>query len=66
MTPASSSVCSPGRCGLDKLRSSEVKDYLLQIFRRDLPDASIDFKAEWDKALPTSTLSAVSTWPPNA
>ena len=33
---------------LDKLRSSEVKDYLLQIFRRDLPDASIDFKAEWD------------------
>ncbi|TIC80353.1 hypothetical protein E5K04_12320 [Crenobacter intestini] len=35
---------------LDKLRSSEVKDYLLQIFRRDLPDAGIDFKAEWDKA----------------
>ncbi len=35
---------------LDKLRSSEVKDYLLQIFRRDLPDASIDFKAEWDRA----------------
>ncbi len=35
---------------LDKLRSSEVKDYLLQIFRRDLPDSSIDFKAEWDKA----------------
>lgn len=35
---------------LDKLRSSEVKDYLLQIFKRDLPDASIDFKAEWDKA----------------
>lgn len=35
---------------LEKLRSSEVKDYLLQIFRRDLPDASIDFKAEWDKA----------------
>lgn len=35
---------------LDKLRSSEVKDYLLQIFQRDLPDASIDFKAEWDKA----------------
>ncbi|MCE5388524.1 MAG: hypothetical protein K0041_08105 [Acidithiobacillus sp.] len=35
---------------LDQLRSSEVKDYLLQIFRRDLPDASIDFKAEWDKA----------------
>lgn len=35
---------------LDKLRSSEVKDYLLQIFQRDLPDANIDFKAEWDKA----------------
>ena len=35
---------------LDRLRSSEVKEYLLQIFRRDLPDASIDFKAEWDKA----------------
>ena len=35
---------------LDKLRSSEVKDYLLQIFKRDLPDANIDFKAEWDKA----------------
>ncbi|MFZ4701442.1 MAG: hypothetical protein ACOYMG_15440 [Candidatus Methylumidiphilus sp.] len=35
---------------LDKLRSSEVKDYLLAIFRRDLPDHSIDFKAEWDKA----------------
>ena len=35
---------------LDKLRSSEVKDYLLTIFRRDLPDSSIDFKAEWDKA----------------
>ena len=35
---------------LDKLRSSDVKDYLLQIFRRDLPDAGIDFKQEWDKA----------------
>jgi len=35
---------------LDKLKSSEVKDYLLTIFRRDLPDSSIDFKAEWDKA----------------
>jgi len=35
---------------LDKLRSSEVKDYLLQIFHRDMPDAGIDFKAEWDKA----------------
>ena len=35
---------------LDKLRSSEVKGYLLAIFRRDLPDSTIDFKAEWDKA----------------
>lgn len=35
---------------LDKLRSGEVKEYLLQIFRRSLPDAGIDFKAEWDKA----------------
>jgi hypothetical protein len=35
---------------LDRLRSAEVKDYLLTIFRRDLPDSDIDFKAEWDKA----------------
>lgn len=35
---------------LDKLKSGEVKDYLLAIFRRDLPDSNIDFKAEWDKA----------------
>ncbi len=35
---------------LDKLSSSDVKTYLLQIFKRDLPDASIDFKQEWDKA----------------
>jgi hypothetical protein len=35
---------------LDRLRSGEVKEYLLNIFRRDLPDANIDFKAEWDKA----------------
>jgi hypothetical protein len=35
---------------LDKLRSNEVKDYLLTIFQRDLPDSDIDFKAEWDKA----------------
>ena len=35
---------------LDRLTSSEVKAYLLEIFRHDLPDASIDFKAEWDKA----------------
>jgi hypothetical protein len=35
---------------LDRLRSGEVKEYLLSIFRRDLPDSTIDFKAEWDKA----------------
>lgn len=35
---------------LDRLKSKDVKKYLLSIFRRDLPDASINFKAEWDKA----------------
>lgn len=35
---------------LDKLKSSEVKDYLLKIFRRDMPDAGLDFKAIWDDA----------------
>lgn len=35
---------------LDKLTSAEVKQYLLNIFKRDLDDASIDFKLEWDKA----------------
>lgn len=35
---------------LDKLRSDQVKGYLLDIFRRDMSDSSIDFKAEWDKA----------------
>ncbi len=35
---------------LDRLTSDEVKSYLLEIFRRDLPDADIDFKREWDKA----------------
>jgi hypothetical protein len=35
---------------LDKLRSAEVKGYLLEIFKRDLPDRDIDFKAEWEKA----------------
>ncbi|MCG9558988.1 hypothetical protein [Vibrio kanaloae] len=35
---------------LDKLNSSDVKDYLLKIFSRDLPNASIDFKQEWEKA----------------
>ncbi|TDT44552.1 hypothetical protein DES49_0663 [Halospina denitrificans] len=35
---------------LDKLTSIEVKDYLLRIFHRSLPDASINFKDEWEKA----------------
>lgn len=35
---------------LDKLSSANVKEYLLQIFDRDLPDSKIDFKQEWDKA----------------
>lgn len=35
---------------LERLKSGDVKAYLLDIFRNDLPDASIDFKAEWDKA----------------
>jgi hypothetical protein len=35
---------------LDKLRSAEVKGYLLEIFKRDLPDHDIDFKAEWERA----------------
>ncbi|RMF14698.1 MAG: hypothetical protein D6758_11085, partial [Gammaproteobacteria bacterium] len=35
---------------LDKLRSEDVKRYLLDIFRRDLPDAAIDFRHEWEKA----------------
>lgn len=35
---------------LDKLKSADVKEYLLQIFKRELPDATIDFKEEWEKA----------------
>ncbi len=35
---------------LDKLSSRNVKEYLLDIFKRDLPDASIDFKQEWESA----------------
>jgi hypothetical protein len=34
---------------LDKLKSEEVKEYLLEVFK--LPDANIDFKAGWEKAL---------------
>ncbi|GLT15881.1 hypothetical protein [Vibrio algivorus] len=35
---------------LDKLNSSDVKDYLLKIFSRDQLNYSIDFKQEWEKA----------------
>lgn len=35
---------------LDRLSSSEVKEYLLSIFRRDMADATIDFKKEWESA----------------
>jgi len=35
---------------LDKLSSKEVKDYLLDIFKREVTDSSVDFKSEWDKA----------------
>ncbi|WP_154123993.1 coiled-coil domain-containing protein [Grimontia hollisae] len=35
---------------LDKLNSSDVKEYLLKIFSRELPNASIDFKQEWENA----------------
>ncbi|MDM5064990.1 hypothetical protein OB934_19600 [Aeromonas salmonicida] len=35
---------------LDKLTSGHVKKYLLEIFKRDLTDAAIDFKQEWEKA----------------
>lgn len=35
---------------LDRLDSSEVKNYLLEIFKNDLQDRSVDFKSEWDKS----------------
>lgn len=35
---------------LDKLTSANVKSYLLEIFKRDLSDAAIDFRQEWEKA----------------
>jgi soluble cytochrome b562 len=35
---------------LDRLTSGEVKNYLLQIFKRDQPDAGINFKNEWENA----------------
>lgn len=33
---------------LDKLTSEMVKAHLLEIFRRDLPSASVNFKEEWE------------------
>ncbi|PWY11267.1 hypothetical protein [Citrobacter koseri] len=35
---------------LDKLTSGDVKNHLLEIFKRDLTDAAIDFRQEWEKA----------------
>ncbi|UOA09583.1 hypothetical protein [Methylobacter sp. S3L5C] len=35
---------------LDRLDSKEVKNYLLEIFKNDLQDRSVDFKNEWDKS----------------
>lgn len=35
---------------LDRLDSKEVKNYLLEIFKNDLQDRSVDFKSEWDKS----------------
>ena len=34
---------------MDRLDSREVKTYLLEIFKNDLQDRSVDFKSEWDK-----------------
>ena len=35
---------------LDRLDTREVKNYLLEIFKNDLVDRSVDFKSEWDKS----------------
>lgn len=35
---------------LDSLNSSDVKTYLLEIFKNDLQDCNVDFKSEWDKS----------------
>ncbi|SEG89336.1 ATP-binding protein [Marinobacterium lutimaris] len=35
---------------LDKLTSADVKKYLLQIFKNDLPNHNINFKQVWDEA----------------
>ena len=35
---------------LDRLKSKDVKEHLLHIFKHDVTDSSIDFKQVWDKA----------------
>lgn len=35
---------------LDSLDSRQVKDYLLEIYKNDLHDRSVNFKDEWDKS----------------
>jgi hypothetical protein len=35
---------------LDSLKSNEVKNYLLEIFKNDLQARNVDFKSEWDKS----------------
>ena len=35
---------------LDRLNSSDVKRFLLEIFKHELTDSSIDFQAAWDRA----------------
>lgn len=35
---------------LDRLKSKDVKEHLLHIFKHDVTDSSIDFKQAWDKA----------------
>lgn len=35
---------------LDSLDSRQVKDYLLEIYKNDLHDRSVNFKEEWDKS----------------
>ncbi len=35
---------------LDKLSSTNVKEYLLEIFKQDMTDSTVDFKKVWDDA----------------
>jgi len=35
---------------LDKLSSKNVKEYLLEIFKQDMTDSTVDFKKVWDDA----------------